>query len=333
MLNIGFVGLGGMGMGQVRAFSQVKGVRIAAGADPFPGARDKFKEQFPDAETFPDYKALLKSNNVDALVVVTPTLHHKDVCIAAMKSGRPVLTEKPMARTVADCHKMLDLSEKTKKLLMVAHCRRFDTDWGAWGKLVTAGRIGRPVLFRHVNANLISFGGPWFMDHKLSGGPLMDGAIHNYDYGNSLFGDPDEVLASEIKLTKKTAIDTGTAVVRYKSGDQIMVCWSWGITSSSMIDVIGPRGSINWGPGDLPTDKYDREKHGFYTLADEPRKNKKLVAFKRSDMYVTQAKHFVDCVAGKAKCVTPGEEAIKAVAVAETILKAAPKGRSLKVRW
>jgi predicted dehydrogenase len=333
MLNIGFVGLGGMGMGQVKSFAQVKGCRIAAGADPSPEAQAKFKEQFPDAEVLLDYKALLRKGKVDALVVVTPTLYHKDVCIAAMRSGRPVLTEKPMARTVADAQKMIDVSEKTRKLLMVAHCRRFDTDWGAWGRLVTSGRIGRPVLFRHCNANLITFGGPWFMDHKLSGGPLMDGAIHNYDFGNHLFGDPEEVIASEIKLTKKSAIDTGTAVVRYKSGDQIMVCWSWGVTSSHLIDVLGPKGSINWGSGDLPTDQYEKDKHGFYVVADPLRQKKKLVAFKRTNMYVAQAKHFVDCIAGKARCVIPGTEAIKAVAVAETILKAAPKGEARKVRW
>jgi predicted dehydrogenase len=240
MINIGFVGLGGMGMGQVNAFAKAGGCRIAAGADPFAGAQQRFKAQFPDAEIYPDYKALLKNKKVDALVCVTPTLYHRDVAIAAMKSGRPVLTEKPLARTVAHAHEMIEVSRKTRKLLMVAHCRRFDTDWGTLAKIVQSDAIGRPILWKHVNTWLISFGGPWFMDAKLSGGPLMDGAVHNYDFGNYMFGEPESVIARSIKLTKKTAMDTATAVVQYKSGDQIMVCWSWCIIGSGCHDLLGP---------------------------------------------------------------------------------------------
>src|SRR5687767_922596 len=99
MLNIGFIGLGGMGMGQVRAFAQVEGCRVAAGADPAAGAQARFKEEFPEAEVYPDYRALLKQSKADAVVVVVPTLYHKDIAIAAMQAGRAVLCEKPMART------------------------------------------------------------------------------------------------------------------------------------------------------------------------------------------------------------------------------------------
>jgi predicted dehydrogenase len=244
-----------------------------------------------------------------------------------------VLTEKPLARTVAHGRQMIDVSHKTRKLLMVAHCRRFDTDWGTMAKIISGGAIGRPVLWRHVNAFLISFGGPWFMDAKLSGGPLMDGAIHNYDFANFMFGDPQSVIARSIKLTRKTAIDTGTAVVQYKSGDQLMVSWTWGVTSGGCHDLLGPKGSLNFGPGDFADGKLDTKDFGYYVTADPPRQKKKLWKFKRTDMYVTQARHFLDCLNGKAKCRTPATEAIKGVAVAEAILKAAPHGRSVKVEW
>lgn len=333
MINIGFVGLGGMGMGQVSAFAGAGGCRIAAGADPFGGAQERFKTQFPDAEVYNDYKQLLRSKKVDALVCVTPTLYHRDVAIAAMKSGRDVLTEKPLARTVAHARQMIEVSRKTRKLLMVAHCRRFDTDWGTLADIVRRGTIGRPVLWRHTNSSLISFGGPWFMDGKLSGGPLLDGAIHNYDFGNFIFGDPESVIARSIKLTKRTATDTATAVVQYKSGDQIMVSWSWGISSNGSHDLIGPKGSINFGPGDFANDKLNTKDFGYYVTADPARQKKKLWKFKRTDMYVTQARHFLDCLNGKAECRTPATEAIKGVAVGEAILKAAAGGGVKKVEW
>jgi len=334
MINVGFVGLGGMGLGQVKAFSQVKGCRIAAGSDPSDAAQKRFAEQYPGTEVYSDYRQLLKNTAIDAVVVVTPTLYHKDVAIAAMKAGRAVLSEKPLARTVADCRKMMDVEEKTKKLLMVAHCRRFDTDWGCFADIIKSNTLGGPVLWRHANAYLINFGGPWFMDDKLSGGPLLDGAVHNYDFANMLFGDPETVLASSIKLTTKTAMDTATAVVRYKTGNQLMVCWTWGVTSAGLIDVLGSNGSLQWGPGDYAKDgKLDTQKFGYYVSADPARKKTKLHKYKRTDMYVTQAKHFIDCVEGKAKCLTPTSEAIKAVAVGEAVLKAAPSGSVKKVSW
>ena len=68
-------------------------------------------------------------------------------------------------------------------------------------------------------------------------------------------------------------------------------------------------------------------------FADNTGKKKKLVSFKRTDMYVTQAKHFIDCINGKAKCITPASQSIKAVAIAEAILKASVKGTAAKVQW
>lgn len=336
MIKVGFIGVGGMGLGQAGAFSKASGCTVAAASDLSDKSLARFSQQFPKAKTFKSYKDLLADTSIDAVVVSTPTLLHKDVCIDAMKAGRPVLTEKPMGRTVADCHKMNDVSEKTGKLLMVAHCRRFDPDWGCWAKIVKSGVIGGPVVFRNISAgDFTAYStSTWFLDDKLGGGPLIDGAIHNYDFGVFTFGDPESVVASSIKLKPSvTAIDTGTAVVRYKSGNQVMVSWSWAVSGQGATDVLGPGGSIAWGPGDLATPDLDTKNYGYYRTSNPRGDKKKLHKFKRSDMYVTQAKHFIDCINGKAKCIIPGSEAIKAVAIAEAILKSGPTGKAMKVAW
>ncbi|MCX5662578.1 MAG: Gfo/Idh/MocA family oxidoreductase [Planctomycetota bacterium] len=336
MVRVGFIGVGMMGMGQVNAFAQVKNAQIVAASDTSPVSLGKFAEKHPKAKTYSHHSELLKDNNVDAVVVVTPTYFHKDIAIEAMKSGRPVLTEKPMARTVADCHKMNEASAKTKKLLMVAHCRRFDTDWGAWAKIFKSGALGGPVLWRDVAGGAFSLYNPsgWFLDEKLGGGPLIDGAVHNYDFANLLFGKAESVVASSIKLSKHTAVDTACAVVRYESGNQLLMSWSWAIGSGqSLRDVLGPKAAMSFGAGELATPELDTTNYGYYLVADASRQKKKLIKFPRKDMYVVQAKHFIDCVEGKAKCISPGTEAIKAVAVAEAILKAGPLGREVKVKY
>ena len=333
MLNIGFIGVGGMGMHQTRSFAQIRRCRIVAGSDVSPKSQANFAGEFPKAAVYPDHRKLLKDANVDAVVIATPTGFHKQIAIDAMRAGRPVLTEKPMAMTIADSRRMNDVAAKTGKLLMVAQCRRYDTDWGAFAKIIQSGGIGQPVLWRHVMAG---YGPrvPWFMDAKLGGGPMMDGAVHNQDFANMIFGDPVSVTASAIKLTNWTCVDTASATIQYDSGSQLMLSWSWGTAPGEhLFDFIGPKGSIILGPADLATKGLDTKKYGYYRVTNSRTRKAKLVRFKRDDMYVRQGKHFLDCIEGKALCLSPGTEAIKAIASAEAILKAGPKGTVRKVVW
>jgi predicted dehydrogenase len=333
MVHVGFIGLGVMGLQQVTAFAQVKGCRIVAGADPSDSARAALLKQAPDAAVFDSYHAMLKSGLVDAVVVCVPTGLHREVATDVMRSGRPVLLEKPAARTVGECRKLLAESERTRQLCMVAHCRRYDPDWLAVAKVVGQGTLGRPVIWR----DLATVKGPrgWFMDDRLGGGPLLDGAVHNYDFANLLFGEPVQVVGSGIQLTSHTAVDTATAIVHYAGGDQLVMAWSWAgtATGARVREIQGPRGALTFGPGPLASPDLDTRKHVFHCLtqADDPRH--KLIRSPRKCMYVEQARHFLACLAERETCRTPLSEALKAVAVGEAVLKVARKPGITAVRW
>jgi predicted dehydrogenase len=333
-VNVAFIGVGGMGLYQVKSFLQVPGFKIVAGADISENSRARFLQTVPTAKTYADYRELLKDKSIEAVVIATPTLFHKPVAIEAMQSGKAVLVEKPLARSVSDARAMIKSSEKTGKLLMVAHCRRFDSDWGTFAKLMEEKLVGSPVIWRHYTAGHFMVGS-WFLDAELGGGPLLDGAVHNYDFANKLFGNPTHVVGSSIKLLpSQTAVDTATAIIHYESGNQVMVSWSWAVRGyTGLMEVLGPQGSILFGPGELQDPKLDLQKFGYFLYADVKREKKKLYKFTRKDMYVTQARHFLDCIRGKAQCLTPATEAIKAVAVGEAVLKACTTGGFAKVKW
>ena len=333
-INVGFIGVGGMGLHQVKSFLQVPGFKVAAGADISENSRARFLQAVPTAKAYADYRELLKDPSLEAVVIATPTLFHKPVAIEAMQAGKNVLVEKPLARTVADCKAMMKTSEKTGKLLMVAHCRRYDSDWGTFETLMQQKLVGSPVIWRHHTAGHFMVG-TWFLDDELGGGPLFDGAIHNYDFANKLFGNPTHVIASAIKLLpNQTAIDTATAIIHYESGNQVMVSWSWAVRGyTGLVEVLGPEGSLLFGPGELKNDKLDVQKFGYFLHADAKREKMKLYKFTRKDMYVAQARHFLECLRGKTQCLTPASEAIKAVAVGEAVLKACTSGGLAKVKW
>lgn len=320
MIGIGFIGVGNMGRSQVNAFRQLDDCRIVAAADPTPASLEQFSELCPDAATYTDPKQLLADSAVDAVVVAIPTGLHAETTHEVLASGRPVLVEKPMARTVEQCQRMLDAADKADRLLMVAHCRRFDEDWGTLARAYRDGRLGEPVLWRHVIGRVGP--GGWFHDDELGGGPLIDGAIHNQDFANMLFGEPESVVGSAIKFDPTcTGIDTGSVIIRYRNGCQMLLSWSWAVRGQRLHDVLGPDGTFVFGPGE----NTPPEGHGGHTLID-PEGHEHLLTFERKSMLVAQARHFLDCLQGKATCASPGTEAIKAVALAEAVLKAARTG-------
>ena len=302
MINVGFVGVGDMGRAQCKTFESVAGCRVAAGSDVSAKSRKTFEAMFPAAAVYSDHKKLLADTSIDAVVIGAPTLFHKDIAIAAMQSGRPVMTEKPMARTVADCRRMIDVSKKTRQLLMVAHCRRFDPDWLTFAKIFNSGRLGKPVVWRQTAGHEFQLS-PWFLDAKIGGGPMIDGAVHNYDFANYLFGKPGSVQASSIKLRDCTAVDTATAIIRYASGNQLTMSWSWATGMSSAHDVLGPKGSMAFGAAGVEPPKSDGQRYGYYTVVNRKTGKPSLVKFRRdqADMYQRQAKHFLDCITGKVK--------------------------------
>ncbi|MBM3264137.1 MAG: Gfo/Idh/MocA family oxidoreductase [candidate division Zixibacteria bacterium] len=332
MIRIGSIGLGGMGLYQARTFSQAEGCRLVAGADPSPEMRERFAKTFPGVQVYDSPEKLIAQPDIDAVVVAVPTGRHQRVASAALAARKPVLLEKPMARTVPQCLKLIEDAKKYDTLLMVAHCRRFDPHWKSWGEYVTSGRLGHPILWRHA---LAGFGpGSWFMDRELGGGPLIDGAVHDYDFANWIFGEPESVVSSSIKMDPSvTAIDTGSAVVRYKNGSQLLVSWSWSARGNHLHDVIGPAGFIQFGTGGLTPSAEEEAENQYCYFTDREGKQTLIGAKKQPDMYTHQALHFLACIRGETTCLSPGTEAIKAIAVAEAILKAGPKGRAVKVNW
>lgn len=335
MTRIGFIGTGGMGRHQADAFTKVKGVQVIAGSDLSPASREAFTKLIPGASVYEDHHQMLAQEKLDGVVVSVPTAFHQPMVSDALNAGVPVLCEKPMALTVDQCKKMIAVSKKTGTFLMTAHCRRFDTHWGHMGKLVCAGKLGRPVLWRHVTGGM----GPapaWFNDVNIGGGPMIDGAVHNYDYANFMFGKPVSVIASAIDLTGSSAVNTATVVVEYEKGDQLMLSWYWGLPSTGKggMDLLGSKSvlvtdAVNEEAGDPKTDKF-----GYMSLTHCKTGKATLSKYLKNDMYVNQAKHFIQCFKGKADCLSPPEEAIKAVAVAQAIFKSIDNhGKRTNVTW
>ena len=336
MIRLGFIGCGNIASYHSKVIgSGVKGIDIVAGADILPKALKAFGELTGAKHLYTDYREMLRKAPIDAVCVAVPTYLHARMAVAAARAGKYVFSEKPMAMTLKGCDAIAEACEEAGVTLLVGQVRRYDADWGTWGRLVEDGAIGRPVLWRQHAGG--SAPGAWFMDAQKGAGPFMDGCVHNWDYANKVFGEPVEAVAQLRRLGPGSAFDTGSATVRYRRGDEVTLCWSWGLPkgagSSHVADILGPGGIIQF-PGTFGEDKlpkgFDRKRYGAYLLQQGAKP--KAVRFPKRDMFAEEWRDFVRSVRSGTKPVAGPENARKAVAVALAVLKAASSRKTVPVR-
>src|ERR1700744_4557654 len=155
-VNVAVVGLGFMGVTHLRAYQKISHARIVAvcGVHHLPkngvlrgvagnikssgdlhlGARLKVDRQFDE---------LLADSEGDLVDICTPTPFHAAQVMAALKAGKHVLCEKPLARTAAEARKILRVAEAAKMFLMPAMCMRFWPGWDRLKQMVAAKTYGR----------------------------------------------------------------------------------------------------------------------------------------------------------------------------------------------
>jgi inositol 2-dehydrogenase len=140
----------------------------------------------PDWST--DYRELLASPAVHAVFVTSPTSTHREVVIAAAEAGKAVFCEKPIALTLEDTDQMLSAVEQKATMFQVGFMRRYDAGYVAAKKQIDAGTIGKPVTFKSIGRD------PFCPDLEyarpsVSGGLILDMAIHDFDLGRWLMSD------------------------------------------------------------------------------------------------------------------------------------------------
>ena len=121
---IGVIGVGGRGCVAESAHLPEKGFVISAGADVNQENIDKFKEKYPEAATYTDYKELLADKEIEMVFITAPDFLHEEMAIAALEAGKHIYLEKPMAISIEGCDRILATAMRTKSKLYVGHNMR-----------------------------------------------------------------------------------------------------------------------------------------------------------------------------------------------------------------
>jgi predicted dehydrogenase len=193
-LRIGVVGAGAIATyGHIPGFQKLPGVEVAAVCDANLERAQATARRFGIPTAHADYHELVANPDIDAISIGVPNVLHAPVAIAALQTGKHVLSEKPLATTVADGQAMVAAAEQAGRVLAVNMNNRVRADTNVLRAAVADGRLGK---IGYVNARMLRRSGipgygSWFTRRDLSGGGvLMDLGVHMLDLSLWLLGFP-----------------------------------------------------------------------------------------------------------------------------------------------
>jgi predicted dehydrogenase len=200
-IRYGIIGAGIMGIEHIQNVNHIDGARVTAIADPVEGMRAwGAAEAAGEVELFEDYRDLLASGLVDAVVVSTPNMTHADVMEDVLAvDGLHVMVEKPLATTVADCRRIISAAEGHGGVVWVGLEYRY---MPAAARLIDEVKGGAVGTLRHLSIREHRFPflpkvGDWNRFNRNTGGTLVEKCCHFFDLMNVIVdSDPVRVMGS-----------------------------------------------------------------------------------------------------------------------------------------
>ncbi len=181
-LRFGIVGLGRIGSSFVAAIKRQSRLALAAVAEVRPDVLERFGRD-QSASLYGDAQALCKDPEVDVVYVATPTHLHTEQVLMALEHGKHVLVAKPMAVTIEDAERMVDLAVRSRLTLIEAHPQTMEIPVLKMRELVESGELGRVRMMHNwtYSAWLYQPRLPEELDTKLGGGVTFRQGAHQFD--------------------------------------------------------------------------------------------------------------------------------------------------------
>ena len=241
-VNVAVVGLGFMGVTHLRAYLDTPGANVVAVCDAvrlpvngvLQGVAGNVKKTDdidlgPKVKVFRRIEDVLAEPEVELVDICTPTPLHPEQAIAALKAGKNVFCEKPMARTSAAAREILKTQESARGFLMPAMCMRFWPGWSWLKQVVEEKRFGKILAARFRRLSEMpgwSKQGTYGSGGADLGGALFDLHIHDTDFVQFLFGRPERVFSTGV-VGSSGSVDHVVTQYLYPGGPLVYAEGSW----------------------------------------------------------------------------------------------------------
>jgi len=327
-LRFGLLGAGRIGKVHARALSADPGARLVAVADAIEDAAADLAEKYGSSVRSID--EIVASDDIDAVVICTPTTTHADLIERFARAGKAIFCEKPIDLSLDRVKACLKVVKETGAPLMVGFNRRFDPHFAAVRQAIEEGRIGTVEMVQIVSRDP---GAPPAGYIKSSGGIFRDMTIHDFDMARFILGEePDTVSATGSVLTDPAIRDLGdhdsvSVILTTPSGRHATISNSRRATYGydQRLEVLGSDGAVaveNQRPISIEVATaagYTRPPlHDFFMT-------------RYTEAYAAEIASFIEAI-GNGKAPAPsGEDGLLALALAEAAIRSASEGRAVKV--
>jgi len=230
-------------------WEKTPGTRVSAVAARDAATREAFRQKHTIARSYEDVGRMLTDKDIDLIDICTPNYLHAEMAVAAMKAGKDVLCEKPLATTVADGEAVVRAQKETGRRLFYAEDWIFAPALVRARAIIAEGGIGRPVYLRAKESHNGSHS-PYAQTIKLcGGGSVMHLGVHPIGFFQHLLGTPKAVVGrcsggGEANLVhhKLEGEDWGMGILTYADGTQAVVEGNY-VTAGGMDDTFEAYGS------------------------------------------------------------------------------------------
>jgi predicted dehydrogenase len=317
-MRVGIIGAGGIAREHRRGYARLEGVDLAGIADPSADARGRAASEW-GTRGYETVEELLENAKPEAVSICSPPSAHADAAIACLNRGVAVLCEKPLARNAEEAKRIVAAARESGTPLGVAFCHRFHTPVEQVKEAITAGRLGRVVMFRNRFGGKQDMTGRWFAyPEAAAGGAHMDTAVHSVDLVRFLAGEPAWVSAAAVDVAGRYDLeDSGILLIGTRDGGIGTIEASWSTPySANVIEVYGTEGAavVDYGTGE--TRIFGQGDTAWQTLT-----------WSGPDRFEKEIEAFVSAVRNKTPLPVTGEDGLAANRLLDAAYESAHTGQ------
>ncbi|MDR3638975.1 MAG: Gfo/Idh/MocA family oxidoreductase [Isosphaeraceae bacterium] len=234
-IGLGVIGCGGFGLFALQQFTQVAGVKFVGMAGTHRPASLAAAARF-GVENVDDLGAFLAADDLDVVYIATPPFLHANQALAALKAGKHVIVEKPLAMTVEQADALIETARERDRLVIANLMQRYNPLFGAVRRLIEGEVLG--ALLRGSFENYASDENlpaeHWFWDRSKSGGIFIEHGVHFFDLFAGWLGE-GRLEAAQVGVRPGTAIEEHVhCTVRY--GEVALVDFYHGFHQAGRMD-------------------------------------------------------------------------------------------------
>lgn len=336
MIGIGLIGYGYWGPNLARCFTETEDCRLVAVADASPAALERVARRYPGVRCTTDWTDFLKNPSIDAIAIATPVTTHFPLGRAALRSGRHVLIEKPIANSVDQASILVEEAAARNLVLMVDHTFCYTPAVEKMRELVTAGDLGDIYYYISNRVNLGLF--------QADVDVIWDLAVHDVSILQHCLGSqPLAVSASGACHVRGRPANMAHVTLFFEEGfiADLNVNWLSPVKIRQSI-LSGNRRMVVYDDLEV-TEKIKIYDSGVNVSQDSEEIHRMLISYRLGDMtaprlaateaLLTETRHFIDCINDKRVPVTDGVMGLRVVEVLEAAtLSMAQRGHPIDLQ-